>query len=129
MRRLGSGRALPAISMTQPATQSASSRSALARLTVEEIDHMVGTLREDNSVNAVVEAPPSLASLQMLIAHRVAAGLEVKFDVTGPQQPLGAAADQAAYRIIQEALTNAARHGRGSANIKLAFGEAAVELT
>ena len=101
----------------------------LARLTVEEIDHMVGTLREDNSVNAVVEAPPSLASLQMLIAHRVAAGLEVKFDVTGPQQPLGAAADQAAYRIIQEALTNAARHGRGSANIKLAFGEAAVELT
>ncbi len=42
---------------------------------------------------------------------------------------LGGAADQAAYRILQEALTNAARHGTGSARIELAFGDAAVELS
>jgi signal transduction histidine kinase len=42
---------------------------------------------------------------------------------------MGTAADQAAYRILQEALTNAARHGAGSASIDLAFGDAAVDLT
>jgi signal transduction histidine kinase len=44
-------------------------------------------------------------------------------------RPLGAAADQAAYRILQQALTNAARHGTGSASICLAFGDTAVEVT
>jgi len=41
----------------------------------------------------------------------------------------GGAADQAAYRILQEALTNAAHHGAGSARIELAFANEAVELT
>ena len=50
------------------------------------------------------------------------------YNVSGPQRSLGAAVDQAAYRIIQEALTNAARHGRGSARIELAFGETTIEL-
>ena len=101
----------------------------LARQTAEEIDQMVGTLREGRSANGVVEAPPGLASLDTLIAHRVATGLEVMFDASGPQRPLGTAVDQAAYRIIQEALTNAARHGAGSVRVELAFVDAAVELT
>ncbi|MGH3389408.1 MAG: ATP-binding protein [Actinomadura sp.] len=42
---------------------------------------------------------------------------------------LGGAADQSAYRILQEALTNVARHGAGSARIELAFRDAALELT
>lgn len=58
-----------------------------------------------------------------------AAGLEVTLDASGTPRRLGAAADQAAYRILQEALTNAARHGGGSARIELAFGDSAVELT
>ena len=101
----------------------------LARQTVGEIDQIVGALRESDPPSGVVEAQASLASLPTLIAHRAATGLEVDFDVSGPQRSLGAAADQAAYRIIQEALTNAARHGRGSASVKLAFGETAVQLT
>ena len=39
------------------------------------------------------------------------------------------AADQAAYRILQEALTNAARHGSRQRPLELRFGDAAVELT
>jgi hypothetical protein len=42
---------------------------------------------------------------------------------------LGSATDQAAYRVLQEALTNAAHHGAGSAHIELGFGEAAIVLT
>jgi signal transduction histidine kinase len=101
----------------------------LARQTVGEIDQLVGTLREGGSADGAVEAPPGLASLDTLIAHHVAAGLEVTFDTSGARRPLGAAADQAAYRILQEALTNAARHGAGSARIELAFGDVAVELS
>jgi signal transduction histidine kinase len=100
----------------------------LARQTAEEIDQLVGTLRESGSANGAVEAPPGLASLDTLIAHQQAAGLKVTLDAAGVPRPLGAAADQAAYRILQEALTNAARHGAGSARIELAFGEVAVEL-
>lgn len=101
----------------------------LARQTVEEIDQMVGTLREGGSANGVIEAPPGLASLDTLVAHHAAAGLEVTIDTVGAPRPLGGAADRASYRILQEALTNAARHGAGSAWIELAFGDSAVELT
>ena len=38
------------------------------------------------------------------------------------------AVDQAAYRILQEALTNAARHGDGSASVDIRFGAEALEL-
>jgi signal transduction histidine kinase len=101
----------------------------VARQTAEEIDHIVGTLREGGSANGAVEAPPGLASLDTLIAQHTAAGLEVTFDTADPPRPLGGAADQAAYRILQEALTNAARHGTGSARIEVAFGDSAVALT
>jgi signal transduction histidine kinase len=100
----------------------------LARQTAGEIDQLVGTLRERGSASEAIEAPPGLASLDTLIALHRAAGLEVALDTSGAPRPLGAAADQAAYRILQEALTNAARHGTGSARIELAFGDDAVEL-
>ena len=101
---------------------------ALARQTAAELDQLVGTLREGGPASGVVEAPPGLASLGTLIAHHRAAGLEVSLDTLGAPRPLGAPVDQAAYRILQEALTNAARHGAGSARIELAFGEGAMEL-
>jgi signal transduction histidine kinase len=101
----------------------------VARQTAEEIDHMVGTLREAGSTNGAVEPPTGLASLDTLIAHHSAAGLEVTLDASEAPRPLGAAADQAAYRILQEALTNAARHGAGSARVELVYGDAAIELT
>jgi signal transduction histidine kinase len=101
----------------------------LARQTVEEIDQIVGTLREGGSATEVVEAPVGLASLDTLIAHHAAAGLQVALDTAGAPRPLAPAADQAAYRILQEALTNAARHGSGSAQIELRFSDATVELT
>jgi signal transduction histidine kinase len=101
----------------------------VARQTVEEIDHMVGTLREAGPANGAIEPPTGLASLDTLIAHHAAAGLQVTFDASGTPRPLGAGADQAAYRILQEALTNAARHGAGFARIELDYGDAAIEVT
>lgn len=104
----------------------------LARQTVEEIDQIVGTLRPDGVAGegrGDVQAPPGLASLDTLIAHHAAAGLEVTLGTTGPPRHLRGAADQAAYRILQEALTNAAHYGAGRARIELTFADTDVELT
>lgn len=101
----------------------------LARKTVGEIDQIVGTLRDRGSANGAVDAPPSLASLDTLVARHAAAGLDVSVASEGEPRQLESASDQAAYRILQEALTNAARHGAGAARVELAFGKAALELT
>jgi signal transduction histidine kinase len=98
----------------------------LARQTAAEIDGIVGTLRDPNGSSL---EPLGLASLDTLIARHAAAGLDVSVAGHGLPQPLEVATDQAAYRILQEALTNAGRHGTGSARVELTFGEAALELT
>jgi signal transduction histidine kinase len=101
----------------------------VARQTVEEIDEIVGALRDDRPATGPAEAPPGLASVDMLVAHHASAGLDVRVGTTGAPRTLPGTVDRAAYRILQEALTNAARHGAGAARIDLAFGEAALELT
>ena len=101
----------------------------LARKTVGEIDQIVGTLRDRGSANEVVDAPPSLASLDSLVSRHAAAGLDVSVTREGEPRQLESAVDQAAYRILQEALTNVARHGTGAARVQLAFGNAELELT
>jgi signal transduction histidine kinase len=101
----------------------------LARRTVGEIDQIVGGLRDRGATSEAVDSPPGLASLDTLIARHAASGLEVNVVTEGDPRRLEGAVDQAAYRILQEALTNAARHGTGAARVGLAFGDAALELT
>lgn len=101
----------------------------VARRTVEDIDQMVGMLREEDPARDVVDDPPGLASLESLIAQHQTAGLRVELSTTGARRGLVPSADQAAYRILQEALTNAARHGAGGARIELSYGDGAVGLT
>jgi signal transduction histidine kinase len=101
----------------------------LARQTATEIDQIVDTLRDGGAVNGAVQAPVGLASLDTLIAHHTTTGLEVTFDRAGTPRPLSSVADQAAYRILQEALTNAARHGTGIATITFVFDDDALDLT
>jgi signal transduction histidine kinase len=101
----------------------------IARQTVADIDQFIGTLRAGDAPAGAVDAPPGLASLDALLAQHTAAGLQVTVTRTGPARAIGAAADQAAYRILQEALTNAARHGTGTARAELGYGETALEIT
>src|SRR6266542_2944377 len=101
----------------------------LARKTAGEIDQIVGTLRDHGSAGGAVDAPAGLASLDTLVARHAAAGLDVSVAREGEPRLLERAVDQAAYRILQEALTTAARHGTGGARVALAFGKEALELT
>lgn len=100
----------------------------VARQTATEIDQIVGALR-DPVTNGTVESPHGLASLESLLAHHTSAGLDLKLDRSGAQRELKVAVDQAAFRILQEALTNASRHGAGSAKIDIAYGERELEIT
>jgi signal transduction histidine kinase len=100
----------------------------VARQTVEDIEQIVATLRDRAPAGGSPAAPPALASLATLVEHHSAGGLAVTVHTTGEPQPLAHAADQAAYRILQEALTNAARHGAGTAAVELSFTATALEL-
>src|SRR6266540_3388360 len=102
------------------------SRAALE--TIGEIDQLVRALREDGSPGAI-EPPLGLDALETIIARHRAAGLNVALDVRGSSRPLAPALDQAAYRILREALTNAARHGLGQADVVVAFEENRLEIT
>ena len=63
-----------------------------------------------------------LCQLDSLVARARTAGLPVTVTVTGAERPLPPDVDQAAYRIVQEALTNVSRHaGKACASVRLRY--------
>jgi signal transduction histidine kinase len=67
--------------------------------------------------------------VEALVERHRAAGMEVSATVRGGLRALPPAIDRAAYRILQEALTNAARHGAGSATVRIAVEPDELVLT
>jgi signal transduction histidine kinase len=103
----------------------------VARDTLREIDQLVRALRDEElpaQGGGNVEPPLGLAALETLAARHRSAGLAVDIQTHGPRRALPPGLNQAAYRILQESLTNAARHGAGSAEIDISFGASALEL-
>jgi signal transduction histidine kinase len=104
----------------------------VARETLGEIDQLVRALREDDlpeETGGSVEPPPGLAALATLAERHRSAGLAVSIRTRGSRRPLPSGLEQAAYRILQEALTNAAKHGRGTAEVEVSFGPSELKLT
>jgi signal transduction histidine kinase len=97
----------------------------LARQTMNDIDQFVGNLR---STPVPVEVPPGLAALDTLIAQHTAAGHRVQLSRSGEPRVLAAPTDHGVYRIVQEALTNAARYGSGTTSIHVAYGGDSIDL-
>jgi signal transduction histidine kinase len=97
------------------------SKQALA-----ELRSVLGVLREDGA--GAPRAPsPGLGRLGDLAGSADSAGLTVRIERLGEQRPLPAEVDVAAYRIVQEALTNSARHAPGStATISIRYSAADV---
>jgi signal transduction histidine kinase len=95
-------------------------RPEQARIALAAIkDASKDALGELRSVLGVLRAPddeaprapaPSISRLDGLVAQAAAAGIEVELAVDGTPRPLPAPVDLAAYRIVQEALTNVTRH-------------------
>lgn len=98
----------------------------LARRTAADIDHTVGRLRDADEGERL---PIGLASAVTLIQERRETGLDITIVGDPAAANLGAAADQAAYRFLQEALTNAARHGSGATIVEFARDDQCFWLT
>jgi signal transduction histidine kinase len=105
------------------ATVEATGREALA-----ELRRAVGVLREDGE-SAGLGPQPGVADLPALVARAREAGLSVELATEGEPRPLPSGVDLSAYRIAQEALTNAAKHAPGApVAVHLAI-DGSVELT
>jgi len=86
----------------------------------------VGVLRDGGPPLAPA---PGLDQLDGLVAQAEGAGLDVRVEVAGAARALPRAVDLAAYRIVQEALTNVLRHsGAISATVALRWDSGALEL-
>jgi signal transduction histidine kinase len=98
-----------------------------------ELRAVLGVLRDVDANGGAEGAPraptPGLARLGDLVDHAAAAGLAVRVKEEGQPVPLPADADLAAYRIIQEALTNSARHSGGAnATVHLGYADDALRV-
>lgn len=85
---------------------------------LDELRRLVGMLREDGDVGALTPQP-GLAGLGDLIDDAADGGLPVSLEVAGAQRELPAGVDLAAYRIVQESLTNARRHAVGATRVEV----------
>jgi signal transduction histidine kinase len=88
---------------------------AAGRDTMTELRHLLGVLAPsaDGEERAELSPQPSLSRLGPLIDRIAFAGLPVEVRISGEPRPLPSGVDLTAYRIIQEALTNALKHGDG----------------
>lgn len=98
----------------------------VARATIVDIDRLVHALRERAPLAG--PAPASTADLEELVDQHRAGGLRVSTAFEGAPRGLPSGVAWAAYRILQEGLTNAARHGSGLADVRMAYGRSAVEI-
>ncbi|MFD8304934.1 sensor histidine kinase [Streptomyces sp. NPDC059690] len=96
-----------------------------ARTALTEMRRLLGVLREDAETGAQRSPQPGLGQLlELLDEAREAAGSRARLIVSGPVAALDPGIEVTAYRIVQEALTNARRHAPGAAvDVELHYGE------
>jgi signal transduction histidine kinase len=102
-----------------------------ARAALTEMRRLLGVLREDTRAGAEDRQPqPGLRQLNELLDQaRDASGSGIRLIVCGPMTSLAPGVELAAYRIVQEALTNARRHAPGAAvDVELHYTAAALRL-
>jgi signal transduction histidine kinase len=101
----------------------------VGREALEELRRLLGVLGD--SEEPIELAPqPGLDDLQALVGRARDAGLQVDLRVEGEAAALPSGVDLAAYRVVQEALTNTIKHSGGaSAHVLVRYGDAELELT
>nr|WP_055502247.1 histidine kinase [Nonomuraea pusilla] len=97
---------------------------------LDELRAVVGVLRAGNPVEAAPLTPqPDLPDLDTLVRESRAVGVPVELRVTGEAPDLPPPLGRTAYRIVQEALTNARKHAYGApVTVDVAYSEQRVVL-
>jgi signal transduction histidine kinase len=99
----------------------------IGRGALTEMRRLVGMLRSDSA--DPLEPQPGLGDLPTLVARVADAGLPVDLQVEGERRELPVGIELSAYRIVQEALTNALKHaGDATASVHVRYGRDSLEL-
>jgi len=113
-------------------TQPEEARRALAaiettsRAALTEMRRLLGVLRQEGETHPPLAPAPGLADLPRLVAQVQEAGLEVTVTLVGEPTETSAPVDLTAYRIVQEALTNALKHGGPAARVTITYSPSEV---
>jgi signal transduction histidine kinase len=104
---------------------------SVSKQALAELRSVLGVLREDGVADGAPRLPgPGLALLPDLVAASRASGLDIRLRVQGDQRPLPGSTDVAAYRIVQESVTNVRRHSAArTALVRVAYDAAGVAIT
>jgi signal transduction histidine kinase len=97
----------------EPVANELAAISAAARSGLTEMRRLLGVLR--NGEDAARAPQPRIEQISDLVDSARAAGIEVEYVTTGPMDTVPDTVGVCAYRIAQEALTNASRHAVGAA--------------
>ena len=101
---------------------------SIGRQTIDEMRRMLGVLRREDD-GLALSPQPGLDDLEALAAQVRAAGLVVDLRVEGTPRALPTGLDLSAYRIVQEAITNALKHAGGAkVSVTIRYLPDAVEL-
>jgi signal transduction histidine kinase len=98
------------------AARALASIEATSRAALGEMRRLVGVLRDSGPTGPDLGPAPGLADLGQLITGTADAGVQVQLEVRGAQRPVPPGIDLAAYRIVQEALTNVVKHAQTTAS-------------
>src|SRR5690606_9021050 len=98
------------------------------REALSELREILGVLR--NGEAAPTAPQPVLDDVGSLIDAACAAGANVDLTTTGTPRPLNAQVERTAYRVVQEALTNAVKHAPGAEiDVRIDYGRTALTVT
>jgi signal transduction histidine kinase len=101
---------------------------ATSKQALREMRSILGVLREVDEVQPR-EPTPGLSQLERLIDATDQAGVPTQMMICGARRQLPATVDLAAYRIVQESLTNVLRHaGNASARVEISYDEDAMTI-
>ncbi|APE24287.1 MULTISPECIES: sensor histidine kinase [Streptomyces] len=127
LHRLGKGPAPEAGLAT--ATEALEAVKATSKDALRELRATLGVLRGADEPTPTAPSSSGLALLADLAARARSTGLDVRTEVTGRPVPLPPPVDLAAYRIVQESLTNVTRHaGASTVRVGLDWGADALRL-
>jgi len=100
-----------------------------SRAVLDEVADILDVLRRSDDLADPKAPAAGLAQLDPLVASFVAAGLEVDWSITGHPVDIGPTVDLVAYRVLQEALTNAHKHGTGTAHLQICYSPSCLALS